>query len=139
VFNVIAGIGQAGPLTLLVTYVQFTAPHAFLATATGLAFSARAIGGALGTAVLSAIVNGHISSSADSTPPSKDAYAAAYRLAWASIIPLVVVALVCSACLGSVKSLMTERVEASVEPKANRESETNTLGSGAMEMNGIVV
>ena len=53
-FNVIAGIGQSGPLTLLVACVQFTAPHAFLSTATGLAFSARAIGGAFGSAVLDA-------------------------------------------------------------------------------------
>jgi hypothetical protein len=51
VFNVLSGIGQAGPLTLLVALVQFTAPHAFLSTATGLGFSARAIGGAFGSAV----------------------------------------------------------------------------------------
>jgi hypothetical protein len=38
--------------------VQFTAPHAYLSTATGLAFSARAIGGAFGTAVLDGIING---------------------------------------------------------------------------------
>ncbi|KAK3366824.1 major facilitator superfamily domain-containing protein [Lasiosphaeria ovina] len=58
--NVIGGIGQAGPLTLLVACVQFTAPHAFLSTATGLAFSARAIGGAFGSAVLDAIINGRL-------------------------------------------------------------------------------
>lgn len=57
-FNVLAGIGQAGPLTLLVALVQFTSPHAYLSTATGLAFSARAIGGAFGSAVLDAIING---------------------------------------------------------------------------------
>lgn len=56
------GIGCAGPLTLLVACVQFTAPHAFLSTATGLAFSARAIGGAFGTAVIYAIVNSRIAS-----------------------------------------------------------------------------
>ena len=61
-FNFIAGIGQSGPLTLLVALVQFTAPHAFLSTATGLAFSARAIGGAFGSAVLDAIINGKLSS-----------------------------------------------------------------------------
>lgn len=61
-FNVLVGIGQAGPLTLLVACVQFTAPHAFLSTATGMAFSARAIGGAFGSAVLDAIVNGHLAS-----------------------------------------------------------------------------
>lgn len=59
--NVLAGMGQSGPLTLLVACVQFTAPHAYLSTATGLAFSARAIGGAFGTAVLSAIINGRLS------------------------------------------------------------------------------
>ncbi|GAB1736026.1 hypothetical protein NU219Hw_g6080t1 [Hortaea werneckii] len=59
-FNVIAGIGQAGPLTLLVAAMQFSAPHSHLSTATGLAFSARAIGGAFGSAVLDAIINGKI-------------------------------------------------------------------------------
>ncbi|KAI0146392.1 MFS general substrate transporter [Xylariaceae sp. FL1272] len=58
---VLTGIGQSGPLTLLVACVQFTAPHAFLSTATGLAFSARAIGGAFGSAVLDAIINGCLS------------------------------------------------------------------------------
>ncbi|KAH7073994.1 major facilitator superfamily domain-containing protein [Paraphoma chrysanthemicola] len=62
VFGVMVGIGCAGPLTLLVACVQFTAPHAFLSTATGLAFSARAIGGAFGTAVIYAIINGRIAS-----------------------------------------------------------------------------
>ncbi|KAF2734223.1 MFS general substrate transporter [Polyplosphaeria fusca] len=62
VFAVLAGIGQSGPLTLLVACVQFTAPHAFLSTATGLAFSARAIGGAFGSAVINAIVNGRLKS-----------------------------------------------------------------------------
>jgi len=57
IFTALTGIGCAGPLTLLVACIQFTAPHAFLSTATGLAFSARAIGGAFGTAVIYAIVN----------------------------------------------------------------------------------
>ncbi|KAI9758940.1 MAG: hypothetical protein M4579_002680 [Chaenotheca gracillima] len=56
-FNVLSGIGQSGPLTLLVALTQFTAPHSYLSTATGLAFSARAIGGAFGSAVMDAIVN----------------------------------------------------------------------------------
>ncbi|KAK5123387.1 hypothetical protein LTR85_002819 [Meristemomyces frigidus] len=157
-FNVISGIGQSGPLTLLVALVQFTAPHAYLSTATGLAFSARAIGGAFGSAVLDAIVNGKLASTwasqvsaaaasaglpASSMPAllvaltsgegldavpgitaaslgaaadaSHWAYAHAYRLAWWSIIPFVVVALVSVACLKGVKELMTERVEATVE------------------------
>jgi hypothetical protein len=57
-FNVLVGIGLSGPLTLLVALVQFTAPHRHLSTATGLAFSACAIGGAFGSAVLDAIING---------------------------------------------------------------------------------
>ena len=61
-FNIIAAIGQSGPLTLLVAAVQFSAPHAFLSTATGLAFSARAIGGAFGSAVIDAIINGRLNS-----------------------------------------------------------------------------
>ncbi|KAH7411852.1 major facilitator superfamily domain-containing protein [Phaeosphaeria sp. MPI-PUGE-AT-0046c] len=61
-FTVMTGIGCAGPLTLLVACVQFTAPHAFLSTATGLAFSARAIGGAFGTAVIYAVINSRIAS-----------------------------------------------------------------------------
>lgn len=62
IFTALTGIGCAGPLTLLVACVQFTAPHAFLSTATGLAFSARAIGGAFGTAVIYTIVNSRIAS-----------------------------------------------------------------------------
>ncbi|KAJ8126120.1 hypothetical protein O1611_g7518 [Lasiodiplodia mahajangana] len=155
----LAGIGQSGPLTLLVACVQFTAPHAFLSTATGLAFSARAIGGAFGSAVLDAIINGRLNSHYDPAlskaatdaglPESSVAsllqafaagdigsdtvtganatiwaavvsesrwqYAYAYRLAWSSIIPFVVLAIVAVALLKGVKELMTEKVEATVE------------------------
>ncbi|KAI0095896.1 MFS general substrate transporter [Daldinia grandis] len=157
-FNVLAGIGQAGPLTLLVACIQFTAPHAFLSTATGLAFSARAIGGAFGSAVLNAIINGQLAShyaagvesaavdaglATDKVPALLEAlaagqiglgvdtatpavwaaaaeasrwqYAYAYRLAWASVIPFVVLAIVAVALLKGVKDLMTEEVEATVE------------------------
>ncbi|KAK7931103.1 hypothetical protein PG985_001815 [Apiospora marii] len=161
--NVLAGIGQAGPLSLLVACVQFSAPHAFLSTATGLAFSARAIGGAFGSAVLNAVINGRLSAhyapvvgaaatgaglSADEVPrlleyleqgrlpegeaagaaggitpeiwaaalgASREEYAHAYRLAWSSVIPFVVLAIVAVACLKGVKELMTEKVEATVE------------------------
>ncbi|KJR89997.1 uncharacterized protein SPSK_06110 [Sporothrix schenckii 1099-18] len=157
--SVLAGIGQSGPLTLLVACVQFTAPHAYLSTATGLAFSARAIGGAFGSAVLDAIINGYINSHyapavsdaavqaglpASSAPAllaafaagdvgsadvpgataavwaaavtaSRAEYAHAYRLAWSSIIPFVVLATAAVACLRGVKALMTEKVEATVE------------------------
>ncbi|KIW17942.1 hypothetical protein PV08_05137 [Exophiala spinifera] len=60
--SAIAGVGQAGPLILLIAVVQYAAPHAFLSTATGLAFSIRAIGGAFGSAVLYTIVFGHVKS-----------------------------------------------------------------------------
>ncbi|KAK3941983.1 major facilitator superfamily domain-containing protein [Diplogelasinospora grovesii] len=157
--NVIAGIGQSGPLTLLVACVQFTAPHAFLSTATGLAFSARAIGGAFGSAVLDAIINGRLAANyapavgaaavgaglpVESVPSLLGAIAAgdmgdtaisgatsvvwaaalsesraqyndAYKLAWASIIPFVVLAIVAVAYLRGVSELMTEKVEATVE------------------------
>jgi Fungal trichothecene efflux pump (TRI12) len=156
----LSGVGQAGPLTLLVACVQFTAPHAFLSTATGLAFSARAIGGAFGSAVLDAIVNNYIAQHyagdlgkaatgaglpessvpalveaftagnanmmeavpdvspailGAATNASRWCYAHAYRLAWASIIPFVVLALVAVGLLKGVKELMTEHVEATVE------------------------
>jgi hypothetical protein len=156
-FNVLSGVGQSGPLTLIVALVQFTAPHAFLSTATGLGFSARAIGGAFGSAVLDAIINGKLKSYAtvvgdaavnaglpkSSVPALLEAlatgagfsdvpgvnptimaktldashkvYAHAYRLAWSSIIPFVILALVAIFFLKGVKELMTEKVEATVE------------------------
>lgn len=157
-------MGQSGPLTLLVACVQFTASHAYLSTATGLAFSARAIGGAFGSAVLNAIINGRLSTHyasavADAAtsaglPESAVAqllealgageinntiqgataevwsaaiaashweYAHAYRLAWASIIPFVVLAIVAVACLKGVKDLMTDKVEAPIEPVKREE------------------
>lgn len=122
-----------------------------------MAFSARAIGGAFGSAVLDAIINGHLKSNYASavgssavqaglpqsevpallaalaagtlsgvqgaTPAiwsaaaeeSKWQYAKAYQLAWASVIPFVVLALVAVAFLRGVKELMTEKVEATVE------------------------
>jgi hypothetical protein len=166
-FNILSGIGQSGPLTLLVALVQFTAPHAFLSTATGLAFSARAIGGAFGSAVLDAIINGKLTSTyapevstaavqaglpAKSVPAllealakgvglaevpgispviegtvlqaSEWAYAHAYRLAWASIVPFVALALVAVVCLKGVRELMTEKVEATVERVGSHEEAT---------------
>ncbi|KAI2601865.1 MFS general substrate transporter [Hypoxylon sp. NC1633] len=61
-FNVLTGIGQAGPLALLIACIQFTAPHAILSTTTGLAFSTKAISKAFVSAVLNAIINGRPSS-----------------------------------------------------------------------------
>lgn len=167
--NVISGIGQAAPITLILVATQFAAPHAYLSTATGLALSSRAIGGAFGSAVLYSIINGHVSGHYDrqvgataissglpvnavapllaimkqgNGPPTTPGlvaavlqvipsipreiveeaanaghavYAKAYQLAWASIVPFVVIAIVCCANLRDVKQLMTERVEATVE------------------------
>lgn len=42
-------------------------------------------------------------------------YGRAYNLAWASIIPFVVIAIVAVACLRGVSDLMTEHIEATVE------------------------
>ncbi|OAA59098.1 Major facilitator superfamily domain, general substrate transporter [Niveomyces insectorum RCEF 264] len=156
-FSVLSGIGQSGPLTLLVACVQFTAPHAYLSTATGLAFSARAIGGAFGSAVLNAIINGYLNGHYDgavtaaatqaglpaaSVPAllkalasaavwtaavtaSRAQYAHAYRLGWASIIPFVVLGMVCIVFMRGVSELMTEKVEATVE-KVDASEETGS-------------
>ena len=165
-----AAFGQAAPLTLIPALIQFTAPHAYLSTATGLAFSARAIGGAFGSAVLDAIINSNLASNyqpkvsaaalISGLPPSSLpalfealaggqasaiqaisganqtiidavenashwAYARAYNLAWASLIPFVVLAMVGIACLKGVKELMTNHVEATVEKTSDSEEQTN--------------
>ncbi len=52
---------------------------------------------------------------AAATDASHHLYAAAYRLAWSSVIPFVVLALVAIAFMKGVKDLMTEHVEATVE------------------------
>jgi hypothetical protein len=155
--------------------VQFTAPHAFLSTATGLAFSARAIGGAFGSAVLDAIINGRLAAHYASAvgaaavgaglpaesvgalleaiaagetgggggdhgvkgategvwiaavQESRAQYAQAYRLAWASIIPFVVLATVAVVCMRGVRELMTEKVEATVERVGEREEKESEV------------
>ncbi|KAH8921382.1 MFS general substrate transporter [Atractiella rhizophila] len=155
--NVLSGIGQAGPLTLLVAVVQFTAPHHYLAGATGLAFSGRAIGGAFGSAILGVVVNarlkdygskvGNAATNAGLPPSSVPAlliafasgvgfdavpgitpailgaaisqsqqtYANAYRFAWITLIPFIVLAIISVAVLSGVKDLMTNAVEATAE------------------------
>ncbi|EJD40163.1 MFS general substrate transporter [Auricularia subglabra TFB-10046 SS5] len=152
-YNVLSGIGVAGPLTLLPALVQFTSPHEFLSTATGLAFSIRAIGGAFGTAILNAIINGHLAqhyalsleaAGADAgmvariqagnftgvpqavLDASHRVYARAYRLAWASIIPFVVLVILAVLCLRGVAELMTERVEATVE-RSEEEASSDSM------------
>jgi Fungal trichothecene efflux pump (TRI12) len=168
-----AGIGQAGPLILIVALVQFTAPHQYLSCATGLAFSARAIGGAFGSAVLDAIINSKLGANfapnifsaatgaglpASAVPgllaalaagdskaiaavpginksitaavmnASHLTYASAYRLAWASIIPFVVLAIVAIFFLKGVKEQMTEKVEATIEHTPNIEYVKSAMG-----------
>lgn len=127
-----------------------------------MAFSARAIGGAFGSAVLDAIINGQLAGHYDSAvggaavraglapadvpallaalaagalsgvpgataavwsaaaEESRWQYARAYRLAWASVIPFVVLALAAVAFLRGVSELMTEKVEATVEHNVER-------------------
>ena len=170
VLTVFTGIGCSGPLTLLVACVQFSSPHAYLSTATGIAFSARAIGGAFGSAVINAVINGRLNSHyakdvgsaaiaaglpASSVPEllttmaagtgasvkgatpeimraainaSHWSYARAYRLGWWSVVPFVVLALVCVACLRGVKELMTEKVEATVEHVSDDEETKKAVG-----------
>lgn len=50
-------------------------------------------------------------------------YAYAYRLAWSSVIPFAVLALVAVASLKGVKELMTEKVEATVEHVEHEKNE----------------
>jgi hypothetical protein len=165
-FAVLAGIGQSGPLTLILALVQFSAPHAFIATASGFALSCRAIGGAFGSAVLDAIINGKLAAHLGpkvgaaaiqaglpkaSVPALLEAiatgefddvdglnakvlgaaldashavYAEAYRVAWASIIPFVVLAIVAVCFIHQVKEQMTDHVEASVEKATLQEKDT---------------
>lgn len=167
-YNVLVAVGQAGPLTLLVAVIQLATPHDHLATASGLAYSARAVGGAFGSAVLTAIVDGKLNLSYPkvvgsaavkaglpessvndlvqalkvgnttalsaipdinteivkaATDASYWVYAHAYRLAWVSIIPFVVLAIVAVGLLTSVKELMTERIEAPIEQFSSLENE----------------
>lgn len=165
----LCGIGQAGPLFLLVAVVQYAAPHAYLSTATGVAFSIRAIGGAIGSAVLYTIAFGHVGSHYNNDvaqaavgaglspenvpillsimakgngPPTEqilagvlsqalpsatlqviqaargaghEVFAKGFALAWASIIPMAVISVICCALLRGVSNLMTETVEAPLE------------------------
>lgn len=50
-------------------------------------------------------------------------YAKAYGLAWASIIPFVVLALIAIWFMKGVKELMTEKIEATVEHVPNEDAE----------------
>lgn len=61
------------------------------------------------------------------TDASHTVYAAAYRLAWSSIIPFVVLALVAVGFLKGVSELMTEHVEATVERVGENDSEASKV------------
>ncbi|KAB5511604.1 major facilitator superfamily domain-containing protein [Coniochaeta sp. 2T2.1] len=58
--NVVSGIANSGPLAVLMAALQYSAPHAHLSTATGCGLSARALGGALGSAVFTVILNNEL-------------------------------------------------------------------------------
>ena len=60
---------------------------------------------------------------------SKWEYAHAYRLAWSSIIPFVVLAIIAVWLLKSMKHLMTEKVEATVERVQSEDGKN--IGDGA--------
>lgn len=138
-----------------------------------MAFSARAIGGAFGSAVLDAIINGRLASNyapavtnaalqaglpessvaqllstlaaggssgvdgataavwSAAQNESRLQYAKAYQLAWASVIPFVVLAIVAVAFLRGVKELMTEKVEATVE-HVSQDSERHSKEASVM-------
>jgi len=160
VYNILSGIGQSGPLTTIVAIVQFTAPHAYLSTATGLAFCARAFGGSFGSAIMGTIINTKVASApaqigaaaiaqglpassvaalvtamaegiplstvpgtnaaiiAAATMARENVYAHAYRVAWAALIPFVVVAMGAIAMLSGVKDQMTWHTEAPLSGQA---------------------
>lgn len=61
-------------------------------------------------------INNHILKAAQNE--SYRLYAKAYSLAWASIIPFVVLVMVAIACMKGVEELMTDEVPATVERKA---------------------
>jgi hypothetical protein len=58
--NVVSGIANSGPLAVLMAALQYSAPHAHLSTVTGCGLAARALGGALGSAVFTVILNNEL-------------------------------------------------------------------------------
>lgn len=65
-----------------------------------------------------------------------ETYAHAYRLAWASVAPFVVLALGAVAGLRGVKEKMTGRVEASVERRGWEHEESGETGAGGENVGG---
>lgn len=98
------------------------------ATAAGLpASEVPALLAALAAGVLSGVPGATEAVWAAAATESKWQYASAYKLAWASIIPFVVLALVAVAFLRGVKELMTEKVEATVERDVNGEEKGSAV------------
>ena len=56
-FSGLAGLGFGGPLVLIVAGVQLSTPHEFIATATALTTSARAVSATIFTAIFSAALS----------------------------------------------------------------------------------
>jgi hypothetical protein len=91
------------------------------------AVTAAAVGAGLPESSVPALLKALASGLTSGVPGATDAvwaaaldashwqHAYAYRLAWASIIPFVVLALVAIAFMRGVKELMTEKIEATVE------------------------
>ncbi|KAJ7860463.1 MFS general substrate transporter [Mycena olivaceomarginata] len=114
-YNILSGIGQSGPLSLVVALTQLTAPHEYLSTATGIAFSARAIGG-VGQRHAFYCSGCYGRDYAATTAASRNAYGAHT----ACMDPNNTVryrgdGLFAFECLKGVADLMTEHVEATVE------------------------
>lgn len=60
-FAAVSGTGFGAPLILIITAVQLSVPHEFIATATALAVSSRAIFAAIFTAIYAAILQNSLS------------------------------------------------------------------------------
>ena len=85
---------------------QSSVPDLLEALRTGTSEALRSVPGGNGDVIASAV------------NASQWVYARAYRLAWSVIVPFVVVTIVCVGFLESVKEVMTDTVEASVELEA---------------------
>lgn len=60
---------------------------------------------------------------------SRSQFTYAYRAAWGSIIPFVALSIVAVLCLGSVKDLMTEEIDATVERNVDKQANVGAGGA----------